>query len=126
MKNFIIKLLGVLIGAMSITSGMAYAYEPATLQIQISNAPTHTFYLCVSSVGCVRIDSGKTSIPIDPINVRYIFVANISTDQMYPQNLPNSCKNIAVNANQKLVVKGQLVKAANDDMYVANLRCAVS
>jgi hypothetical protein len=120
MKKSIIAIFAILMA--SITT--AYAYEPANLQIEISGAQKDKFYVCVSGVGCVRIDSKKQSLPIDPINVRYIFLAKTNTDQMYPQNLPNSC-NVAVSGNQKLVVKGNLAKAANDNVYIANLHCAV-
>jgi hypothetical protein len=103
---------------------IANAYDAANLQIEISGAQKSQFYVCVSSVGCVRIDSNKQTMPIDPLNVRYIFLAKTSNDQMYPQNLPSSC-NVTVNSNQKLVVKGNLAKAANDSVYIANLHCAV-
>lgn len=131
MKNLIVKSLKVakycvaVMAVFIVSVKAANAYDAANLQLQISGAPKSKFYVCISSVGCVRIDSNKQSLPIDPTNVRYIFLAKTSNTQMYPQSLPSTC-NVAVNGNQKLVVKGNVAKAANDSVYIANLHCAVS
>jgi hypothetical protein len=125
------KLLAVSIAIFISSMQVAHAYDTAKLQIEISGAQKDKYLLCVSDVGCVRldsnkqIDSNKQSIPINTMNVRYIFVASTATYQMYPQTLPSSC-HVAVNGNQKLVVKGSVSKAGNDKVYIANLHCAVS
>jgi len=125
-KSLVFTKLSILTSAIFITSiGTAHAYDAAKLQIDISGTQKNKYYLCMSSVGCIRMDFNKQFLPIDPIDVRYIFVANISTFRMSPQKLPQSCM-VTVNANQKLVVKGNLKKAANDEMYIDNLHCAVS
>lgn len=102
---------------------VANAYDAANLQLELSGAQKSKFYLCVNSVGCIRIDSNKQILTIDPINVRYIFLANTATNQIYPQNLPNSC-NIEVSGNQKLVIKGKISKK-DSNTYIANLHCSV-
>jgi hypothetical protein len=106
------------------TASAAFAYDTAKMQVEISGAQKNKYFLCVSGVGCMRIDTNKQVLPINAMDVRYIFVANRSTYQMYPQNIPSSC-NVTVNSNQKLVVKGSITKAANDNVYIANLHCSV-
>jgi hypothetical protein len=125
-KSLVLTKLFVIVFVVFMTSaGAAHAYDTAKLDIEISGSQKNKYYLCLSNVGCVRIESNKQSLPIDALDVRYIFVANASTYQIYPQNLPESC-HVTVNGNQKLVVKGNLAKAANDKVYIANLHCAVS
>lgn len=131
MKKLIVRSLSfaklcVIAGVISVTTaGVANAYDAAKLQIEMSGVDKSKFYLCISDVGCVRIDSNHQTLPINPTDVRYIFLAKTATNQMYPQRLPTSCA-VAVNGNQKLVVKGKLAKAANDNVYIADLHCAVS
>jgi len=127
MNKLTVMLTKVLVTAVMLMSSVevAHAYETAKLQVDVSGAQKDKYYICLSSVGCLRIDGTNETIPIDPTEVRYIFVANTATYQMYPQSLPDSC-HVTVNGNQKLVVKGNLAKAANDKMYIANLHCAVS
>lgn len=128
MKKITVKSLTVSVLAFAISVGTiekANAYDAAKLDVEISNAAKSNYYVCISSVGCLRIDGKKEGIPIDPINVRYIFLANTSNYQIYPQSLPSSCQ-VTVNGKQTLIVKGNIAKAANDKVYIANLHCAVA
>lgn len=126
MNRLLIKSLGfsVLAAAIFMTSA-AHAYEPAKLKVEVSGVQKDKYFLCLSSVGCVRLDSAQKTMPIDATDVRYIFVANKATYQMYPQALPSSC-NVTVDADHTLVVKGNIEKAANNKVYIANLHCAIS
>lgn len=120
MKNFIFFIV------MCVLSSNVLAYDSGKLRIKVSGNVKNTHYLCVSQVGCINIAAGSSgrTFPITPGEVSYIFLAEGKSYRMYPQALPSSC-NVSVSENQTLVVSGRVSKAANDNMFISQLRCAV-
>ncbi len=101
-----------------------FAFDGSKVRINVS-ANSNMEYLCVSQLGCINISQAHgRAFPLNSGQVSYIFLANGRNYRMYPQALPNSC-NVAINNNQTLVVSGVVSKAANDNMHINGLRCAV-
>ena len=119
MKKCLILLISLIL------MGSALA-EPALVQPKVGGHYKSTHYVCVSNLGCLNLSQIKNGrkFPLQSGDVTYIFLADISTLRMYPQKLPASC-NTNVGENQTLVISGKVAKAANDDVYIDNLRCSV-
>lgn len=115
-----------LVTCVLIISSNVLAYDGSKLRMNIGGKVTGTHYLCVSHVGCINIAAGQSgrTFPLTPGSVNYILLAEGRNYRMYPQALPHSC-NITINQNQTLVVSGRVSKAANDNMYINQLRCSV-
>lgn len=112
---------------MCILTSNVFAYDGTNLRINVTGNVKNTQYLCVSGVGCVNIAAsshGRTFPITSGEEVSYIFLANGKNYRMYPQALPSSC-NVTVNENQTLVVSGRVAKAANDNVFISQLRCSV-
>lgn len=110
---------------MCLMSKNLFAHNSAKLAIKVQDNIKHTHYLCISGNGCINITAGsKKTLPLTAGNINYIFIANGKTYRMYPQTLPSSC-NVTINNHQTLVVSGKVSKAANDNMFINQLRCSV-
>jgi len=117
------KYIAFLIVICALSSNI-FASDGSKLRIKVAGASS-TQYLCVSQVGCININQGRSRVlPINSGEVSYIFLANGKNYRMYPQALPSSC-NVNVNGNQTLVVSGKVAKAGKDNMKINQLRCSV-
>jgi hypothetical protein len=110
---------------MGLLTSNVFALDGSKLRINVRGNINSSQYVCISQVGCVNVNQGRgRALPLTTGPVSYIFLANGKNYRMYPQTLPASC-NITVNNNQTLVVSGSVSKAANDNMYINQLRCSV-
>ena len=122
------KLLGMLLSVASINhSAYADDYAVANLAIKMTGAgQDNTYFLCVAGVGCVSIEAANHGkiFPLNPGTVNHIYLINSGNFRRYSQPLPDSC-HVSINANQTLTVQGDIVKEANDNVYIDHLKCAV-
>ena len=106
--------------AMCLFSTSIFAFDGSKLRINVGGSVKGNDYLCVSQVGCINIQQGRSkALPLTPGQVSYIFLANGSNFRMFPQPLPSSC-NVNVNDNQTLVVSGSV-----GNNKINQLRCSV-
>jgi hypothetical protein len=124
MKKLIILVAAVL------SMQTVYADNTANIKIKIAGASaSNRYFLCLPDVGCLSIHAalkGKVYPVYESINMRNIYV--MDTDQgyrVYTQGLPASC-NKTVEENQTITISGRIVKSANDQVQVKQLRCTVS
>ncbi len=107
-------------------SNVAYA-DAAKLTIKISGAGSaNTYFLCTDGISCLSIaaaNHGKV-YPLTTGQIDHIHLLNVANARMYFQKLPDSC-NVSVSEHQTLTVKGQIVKGANDKVFISNLTCSV-
>lgn len=121
MKKYIVSLAACLISS----SSFALTHS-AKLKIHVSGKMKHSYYLCVSNVGCVNIIAGVKGhvFPLAEGEISHVFLANSKDYRMYPQPLPQRC-NVTIKANHTLVVSGKITTKANDALYIDRLSCAV-
>jgi hypothetical protein len=120
MKKF---LLCIVLSLLPITTVLAR--EPL-LQSKVGGSIKGTHYVCVNGLGCLNLSQIRNGrkFPLNPGPINYVYLADISNLRMYPQKLPASCQ-VNIGENQTLVVSGKIAKAANDDLYINNMHCAV-
>ena len=116
-------LVASVVGALLMNS--AFADAPLFQSKVTGNQPTQ--YICISNLGCLNIAQIKNGrkFPLASGDVSYIFLSDIKTMRMYEQKLPSSCQ-VSVSENQTLIVSGHVTKAANDNMYISNLKCSLA
>lgn len=125
------KLFMIFFALMSLqTFSMAYADNPsANIKIRISGALSdNRYFLCIPNVGCLSIlaaERGKVYPVFHPVNVRAIYVTNVSTFRVIPQRFPSSC-NVTVDMNKTITISGNITHSNSRGVIINQLHCSVS